>query len=68
VNFAQWEALVELEFSLPAGMLSPPGDPFVTNMEREIIILLSVLTAWGLVRSPIGIYAAPYPTFLDGQA
>ncbi|KAH9016429.1 hypothetical protein EDB83DRAFT_2439318 [Lactarius deliciosus] len=32
---------------LVAGMLSPPGDPFVTNTEREIIILLSVLMAWG---------------------
>ncbi|KAH8977335.1 hypothetical protein EDB86DRAFT_3092495 [Lactarius hatsudake] len=32
---------------LVAGMLSPPGDPFVTSTEREIIILLSVLMAWG---------------------
>ncbi|KAI9437333.1 hypothetical protein H4582DRAFT_2111932 [Lactarius indigo] len=32
---------------LVAGMLSPPGDPFVTNTEREIIILLCVLMAWG---------------------
>jgi hypothetical protein len=31
-------------------MLSPPSDPFVTNAEREIIIFLSVLVAWGLVR------------------
>jgi hypothetical protein len=30
-------------------MLSPPSDPFVTNVEREIIILVSVLVAWGLV-------------------
>ncbi|KAF8268962.1 hypothetical protein EI94DRAFT_1799762 [Lactarius quietus] len=32
---------------LVAGMLSPPSDPFVTNTEREIIILLCVLMAWG---------------------
>jgi hypothetical protein len=46
-------------------MLSPPGDPFVTNTEREIIILLSVLLAWGLVHSIVGIYTAPYPTFVQ---
>jgi hypothetical protein len=32
-------------------MLSPPSDPFVTNAERETIILLSVLVAWGLVHA-----------------
>ncbi|KAN0123038.1 Protein of unknown function (DUF2422) domain containing protein [Russula decolorans] len=32
---------------LVAGMLSPPSDPFVTNAEREAIIILSVLVAWG---------------------
>ena len=32
-------------------MLSPPSDPFVTNAEREIIILLSVLVAWGFVHA-----------------
>ena len=32
-------------------MLSPPSDPFVTNVERETIILLSVLVAWGLVHA-----------------
>ncbi|KAH9974520.1 hypothetical protein BJV74DRAFT_782419 [Russula compacta] len=32
---------------LIAGMLSPPSDPFVTNTEREVIILLCVLVAWG---------------------
>ena len=36
---------------LSAGMLSPPSDPFVTNVERETIILLSVLVAWGLVHT-----------------
>ena len=35
-------------------MLSPPGDPFVTNTEREIIILLCVLMAWGSVHKHIG--------------
>ncbi len=35
-------------------MLSPPGDPFVTNTEREIIILLCVLIAWGSVHKHIG--------------
>lgn len=40
-----------LRFLLSAGMLSPPSDPFVTNAEREIIILLSVLVAWGLVHA-----------------
>src|SRR5882762_3667549 len=39
---------------LSAGMLSPPSDPFVTNAERETIILLSVLVAWGLVPSVSG--------------
>jgi hypothetical protein len=49
-------------------MLSPPGDPFVTNMEREIIILLSVLVAWGLVRSLWNnCCSIPY-LLLDGQA
>jgi hypothetical protein len=51
------------QFSLSAGMLSPPGDPFVTNTEREIIIIFSVLVAWGLVRDRIGIHAAPCVTF-----
>lgn len=39
-------------------MLSPPSDPFVTNVEREIIILVSVLVAWGLVHGlyPTGSY------------
>ncbi|KAI0292339.1 hypothetical protein B0F90DRAFT_1811958 [Multifurca ochricompacta] len=32
---------------LIAGMLSPPGDPFVANTEREIIILVFVLVSWG---------------------
>jgi len=48
-----------VDFSLSAGMLSPPGDPFVTNTEREIIVLLSVLVAWGLVRDRIGMHTAP---------
>ena len=39
---------------LPAGMLSPPSDPFVTNVERETIILVSVLVAWGLVHAVSG--------------
>ena len=59
------EALVDAEFSLPAGMLSPPGDPFVTNTERETIILLSVLVAWGLVRGPIRMHITTYPTFVQ---
>lgn len=42
---------VFLFFILSAGMLSPPSDPFVTNAERETIILLSVLVAWGLVHA-----------------
>lgn len=42
---------VYLVFLLPAGMLSPPSDPFMTNAERETIILLSVLVAWGLVHA-----------------
>lgn len=39
------------KFLLSAGMLSPPSDPFVTNAERETIILLLVLVAWGLVHA-----------------
>jgi hypothetical protein len=35
-------------------MLSPPGDPFVSNTEREIIILVCVLMAWGSVHKHIG--------------
>jgi len=54
---------VFVEFSLSAGMLSPPGDPFVTNTEREIIILFSVLVAWGLVRDRIGMHTPPCVTF-----
>jgi hypothetical protein len=42
---------VFLVFLLSAGMLSPPSDPFVTNAERETIILLSVLVAWGSVHT-----------------
>lgn len=42
---------VFLDFLFSAGMLSPPSDPFVTNAERETIILLSVLVAWGLVHA-----------------
>jgi hypothetical protein len=34
----------------------------MTNTEREIIILLSVLTAWGLVYKYIGMYAVSYTT------
>jgi hypothetical protein len=45
-----------VDCSLSAGMLSPPGDPFVTNTERELIVLLSVLVAWGLVRDRIGMH------------
>ncbi len=60
---------VFVEFSLSAGMLSPPGDPFVTNIEREIIILLSVLVAWGLVRGLLRIHTPPCATlYADGQA
>lgn len=51
-----------VDFSLSAGMLSPPGDPFVTNTEREIIVLLSVLMAWGLVRNHTGMFTAPCVT------
>jgi hypothetical protein len=40
-----------LVFLFSAGMLSPPSDPFVTNAERETIILLSVLVAWGSVHT-----------------
>ncbi|KAI0271253.1 hypothetical protein BC834DRAFT_432593 [Gloeopeniophorella convolvens] len=32
---------------LIASMLSPPSDPFAANTEREIIILVFVLMAWG---------------------
>jgi hypothetical protein len=58
-----------LKHLLSAGMLSPPSDPFVTNVEREIIILVSVLVAWGLVH---GFYRTGsyfmLSIFTDGQA
>jgi hypothetical protein len=58
---------VFLVFLFPAGMLSPPSDPFVTNAERETIILLSVLVAWGLVH--VGMHLTSCADFCtDGRA
>lgn len=49
VDFTDANRIFSHKYLLSAGMLSPPSDPFVTNVEREIIILVSVLVAWGLV-------------------
>ncbi len=62
----KWD--VFLVFLLTAGMLSPPSDPFAINAERETIILLSVLVAWGSVHAVSECALLHAQPFADGRA
>lgn len=50
--------------STPASFLSPPSDPLVANLEREIFLLAFVSAAWGYVLCSLySCLADPYPSW-----